>query len=404
MSLSPPFPGTVPKLLDGRRVRICGVTLLAAEVVLFIFIVAGTYGLIVPLDGPTTTDFVSFYAAGRLVDAGSPELVYDQEAHYAAEQRATANGVDYNFFYYPPVFLLLCAALARWPYLMAFVLFEAATLTAFLFVARRIWDEEGWAPLVLILAFPPVFWTIGLGQNALLTAALFGAATILVDRRPILAGLLFGALCYKPHLALLVPVALIAGGRWRALGAAAVSAVVLALASLTAFGWATWSAYLTAAAASHAIYESGRVAFGGFVTPFGGVRLLGGAPALAYLVQAVATAAAAALVAIVWFRKLPLPIRAAALASATLVAVPLALVYDLMLAGVAGLWLLRAEGDYRLPEWGRWVLAGLFIMTLNSPLLKSLFDQPGSAVTAMTRTANPSGAAATRMIATASPV
>ena len=40
----------------------------------------------------------------------------------------------------------------------------------------------------------------------------------------------------------------------------------------------------------------------------------------------------------------------------------------------------------------------------NSPLLKSLFDQPGSAVTAMTRTANPSGAAATRMIATASPV
>ena len=69
--------------------------------------------------------------------------------------------------------------------------------------------------------------------------------------------------------------------------------------------------------------------------------------------------------AIVWFRKLPLPIRAAALASATLLAVPLAIMYDLMLAGVAGLWLLRAEGDYRLPEWGRWLLAGLFILTLN---------------------------------------
>ena len=40
----------------------------------------------------------------------------------------------------------------------------------------------------------------------------------------------------------------------------------------------------------------------------------------------------------------------------------------------------------------------------NSPLLKSLCDQPGSAVTAMTRTAKPSGDAAIRMIDTASSV
>jgi predicted site-specific integrase-resolvase len=36
---------------------------------------------------------------------------------------------------------------------------------------------------------------------------------------------------------------------------------------------------------------------------------------------------------------------------------------------------------------------------LNSPLLKSRFGQPGSAVTAMTRMANPSGDTAMRMIA-----
>jgi hypothetical protein len=77
----------------------------------FLFLVAGTHGLIVPLAGPTSTDFVSFYAAGALADAGTPELAYDQAAHDAAEQRATAAGVEYRFFYYPPVFLLLCAAL-----------------------------------------------------------------------------------------------------------------------------------------------------------------------------------------------------------------------------------------------------------------------------------------------------
>jgi hypothetical protein len=41
---------------------------------------------------------------------------------------------------------------------------------------------------------------------------------------------------------------------------------------------------------------------------------------------------------------------------------------------------------------------------LNSALLKSRFGQLGSAVTAMTRMANPSGDAATRIIATASSV
>jgi hypothetical protein len=42
--------------------------------------------------------------------------------------------------------------------------------------------------------------------------------------------------------------------------------------------------------------------------------------------------------------------------------------------------------------------------TPNSPLLKSCFDQAGSAATATTRMASPSRGAATRMIATASAV
>ena len=41
--------------------------------------------------------------------------------------------------------------------------------------------------MVPVVAFPPVFWALGLGQNSFLTAALFGAGTLWVDRRPILA-------------------------------------------------------------------------------------------------------------------------------------------------------------------------------------------------------------------------
>src|SRR5271169_2104911 len=101
----------------GRIVAYCAI-LLAIEVSCFLFLVAGTHGLIVPLSAPTSTDFVSFYAAGSLADAGTPELVYDQAAHSAAEERATEPGVEYRFFYYPPVFLLLCVLFARLPYLV----------------------------------------------------------------------------------------------------------------------------------------------------------------------------------------------------------------------------------------------------------------------------------------------
>ncbi|MGA8549099.1 MAG: glycosyltransferase family 87 protein, partial [Stellaceae bacterium] len=245
-----PLVGGPSRLLNQQRIYAGCTILLAIEIVLFLFLTAGTYGLIVPLPKPTSTDFVSFYAAGSLADEGTPKLAYNKVAHYAAEERAADPGIVYNYFFYPPVFLLLCAILARLPYFAAFVLFEAATLGLYLPVIRRILGERSSAALVPILAFPPVFWTIGMGQNGLLTAGLFGAATLLIDRRPWIAGLLFGALCYKPHFALLVPVALVAGGRWRAFAAAFASAVGLCLLSLAVFGWQTWHAFLTAAAAA----------------------------------------------------------------------------------------------------------------------------------------------------------
>ncbi|MGH7046263.1 MAG: glycosyltransferase family 87 protein [Stellaceae bacterium] len=353
------------QLLGRRRVLALSGLLLAVEIACFLFFVAGTHGLIVPLAKPTSTDFVSFYAAGSLADAGTPQLTYDRSAHYAAEERATQPGIVYNFFYYPPVFLMLCAALARLPYLVAFVVFEATTLALYVAVSCRILGRQGWAMLVPILAFPPVLWTIGLGQNAFLTAGLFGAATLLVDRRPVAAGFLFGALCCKPHLALLVPVALASGGRWRAFLAAGGTAVAFGLLSLVLFGVETWRAFLTDLSVAHGVYASGRIPFAAFVTPFGAIRLLGGDATVAGLVQAGASIGAASFVAWVWRRNRPLPLRAASLVSATLIAVPLALFYDLLLAGIAGAWLLRGERARCLPSWGAPVLAALYVMSLD---------------------------------------
>jgi hypothetical protein len=52
------------------------------------------------------------------------------------------------------------------------------------------------------------------------------------------------------------------------------------------------------------------------------------------------------------------------LASAALVAAPLALFYDLMLGAIASLWLLRGDGQNRLSDWEKIALIGLFVLSL----------------------------------------
>ena len=69
-----------------RHIRAAALALLGIEIAVFAFLVAGTHGWIVPLATPTTTDFVSFYAAGLLANGGAPHLAYDQAVHLATEE------------------------------------------------------------------------------------------------------------------------------------------------------------------------------------------------------------------------------------------------------------------------------------------------------------------------------
>ncbi|MGE5271151.1 MAG: glycosyltransferase family 87 protein, partial [Thiohalocapsa sp.] len=274
-------------------------------------------------------------------------------------------GIDYKFFNYPPVTLLPLALLARLPYLAAFLLFEAATLALYLAVTTRILRDRSVSAVIVLLGFPLVYWNFGLGQNGFLTAGLFGAATLLIDRRPVVAGLLFGLLCYKPQFALLVPLALIAAAQWRALMAAAAAATALVLVSLALYGIDTWTAWIAAANSAPAMYQSGRILFAGMANTFGGARLIGLAPPLAYGLQAAVSLAAAAIVVVMWRRRLSLPTRAAVLAAASVVAAPLALLYDLMLGAVAAAWLVRDSGAPYARPWEKPALAALYLVLLD---------------------------------------
>jgi hypothetical protein len=177
--------------------------------------------------------------------------------------------------------------------------------------------------------------------------------------------MLFGALCYKPHFGLLVPFALAAGGRWKCFAAAGMTAAALIGVSVLTFGVGTWRAFFAAAAGAHHVYETS-VSHAGMASPFGVVLVLGGSPALAYKLQAVAALAMISAVGLVWRRGQSLPIRAAVLAAATPIALPVVLFYDLMLSGIALAWLVRWGRQHGFPAWSRAMIAALYGATLLS--------------------------------------
>lgn len=353
--------------LDRDRVRSYAGILVVLEVLLLLFFVLGTHGLIVPLGkSMPTTDFASFYAAGALAAEGTPALAYDQDAHLAAERRVTNPGVEYLYFYYPPVFLLICAVLAALPYLAAFYAFQAATIVPYLFVGRAVLREKGWLGWLLVLAAPAGYWAAGLGQNSFLTAALFGGGLLLVDRRPFLAGILLGLICYKPHFGLLIPIALAAGGNWRAFAGAAAAVLGAVALSALLFGWETWRIYLALAAGAHGSYEHGVIDLAAFATPFGGARLAGIPVAAAYALQALVTLVSAAAVAVVWRKRLSLPVRAAMLCAGVLISVPVALMYDMLVSTVAIFWLIRAARESGWMPWEKTLLSIVYVAPLLS--------------------------------------
>jgi alpha-1,2-mannosyltransferase len=372
MSVDARRPGPLAALrrgdfLDRARIVGWGRTLLIVEIVALIAIAAGTYGAYVHLEAPSSTDFISFFAAGRLADSGTPTLAYDPAQHRAMEQAVFGDArLPYAyFFFYPPTFLVVCAVLALIPfYLAAFALWIAAGGAVFVASLRAILKD--WRLVVAFLSFPSAAATAGIGQNSLLTAGLIGAGTYLVDRRPIAAGLLWGALIYKPHLALMIPVALLAGRKWRALAAMAASAAAIVAISLLWFGVGTWLAFLTEAQSAASSFTTGRVGFAGLVSLFAAARLAGLGMIAADAIQLVVALAAAALTALVWARGQSLPVRSLVLIAAGLIAPPVILFYDLLPAAIAIAWLMLDARRTGFLPWEKTILGAIWIVPILS--------------------------------------
>jgi hypothetical protein len=287
------------------------------------------------------TDFVNVWAAGRLVLDGHPAQAYDWDIQKQVELALLRQDFPgYFAWHYPPPFLFVASLLAQLPYSAAFITWVSVSFVPYLAMMRAIVGRS--FGLMLAIAFPMAFNNTLVGQNGFLTAALIGGTLYLMPARPILSGICLGLLSYKPQYGLLFPLVLIAASQWTVFFTAGVTAVVMAFASWLAFGTESWQAFFHwMPMFSQAFLTEGKATWWKLQSLFSLVRYFGGTEQLAWAFQWVLTASVAVALVLMWRSRVKYSVKAAALASGTLLTTPYLFMYDMMVLAIPVAFLVR---------------------------------------------------------------
>lgn len=322
-------------------------------------------------------DFIGLWAGPQLAFSGKLWTLFDPQAFWDELNRLFGQPIPFHNWGYPLFTLALFWPLAQLPYFWAvaiWVLGSFAVLAAV--VVPQVAPERRLAALAVLALSPACLMNAVGGQNGFVSAALLIGGMLALDRRPILAGVLFGLLTFKPHLGLVLPFVLLALGAWRTIAAAVVTAALLVGGSVLQLGLEPWRQYLTV---TTAYQTSLLIGFEGYYTlmmtsVLAGARTLGISYHSGLAIQA-AVALTVLPVAVMAIVRTSDPYRRiAVLVPATLLVTPYAFNYDMTALAAVIVWTLFG----RLPSREAWSLAYLagwatpvatiFIANVGAPL------------------------------------
>jgi len=182
-------------------------------------------------------DFLNTWMGARSVFSGGPAAWFDVPAYNAALSEMLGTPYAEHYWSYPPHVLLFIWPFGLMPYLPAYIAW------CVIGIALYVWACAGALPrdrLLFLAVAPAIAVCIFFGQNGFYTAALLIGGFACLDRRPVLAGILFGVLTVKPQLGLLVPIVLLLERRWVTIAAAVITTAALVTATSLLFGWNIW--------------------------------------------------------------------------------------------------------------------------------------------------------------------
>jgi hypothetical protein len=297
-----------------------------------LFVIIAIWAVYFVYSKPMVIDFLAYWAAARLALAGQIASVYDVAAHQAAEQViAPING--WLPFAYPPPFLLIVTPFGLFPYWVAFALWVGLSAAAFALVARK------FGSLPYAISHPAFLTNVLIGQNGFITASIFMSGLAALRRNPTFGGALLGLMILKPQLALVLPIAMIAGRQWKAIAGAAISATIALLIALAVFGTVAYAGFFKILPFFTNGMIRSRWPWNEMVSVFGFLRYFGVPQNLALALHSLVAIAAIAMVWRAWRRDVDE--RDGILATATLLIPPYLLTYDALLLVIPTFWLIE---------------------------------------------------------------
>lgn len=297
-------------------------------------------------------DFLNTWIGGRSAFSGGPAAWFDFATYNAVLQQITGRA-DYpvHFWSYPPHLLLFTWPLALLPYLPAYALWCVGGLALYLLAAFAGGADR--RHILLLALAPAVAVNVFYGQNGFLTAALLIGGLANLDRRPILAGILFGILTIKPQIGLLLPVLLLVTGRWLVITAAVATTAALAAAASVWFGPDIWPEFFRKVMPQQhrLMIEAGELGWTMVSSTFVQARLIGLPVDAAWAMQGASSCCALATVIWTYWRPRDPVLSPALFVTATFLFSPWMTSYDMVVFGwvVA---LLRERSDNSVADHG----------------------------------------------------
>ncbi len=191
-------------------------------------------------------DFPAFYTGALMARHGDFRRLHD-EGLQAQIQKPLVTRPYPVYFVRPHVYAAFLAPLALLPIreaFVAFILLSSAVLIGFWYWAYRRFGADA---VGLLALFPVAIITFAFGQDVVLFLGLFVLSYFLFEQdRPMLSGFVLGLVFIKPHLMLLIPIALLVQRKWRMLAGLALAGAMEASASLALGGFAGASNYFVA--------------------------------------------------------------------------------------------------------------------------------------------------------------
>lgn len=306
-------------------------------------------------------DFLNTWMGGRSMFSGGPAPWFDARTYAAALRDMLGPTYPETYWSYPPHVVLFVWPLGLMPYLFAYIAWCVIGIALYLFACASALPRER---LLFLAVAPGVAVCVFFGQNGFYTAALLIGGLLALDRRPVLAGVLFGILTIKPQLGLLLPIILLLERRWLTIASAAATVALLFVATAMLFGLDVWLDYW------HKIVpqqmwlteNAGGLMFSLVSSLFFGARLIYLPLGVAWAIQYAGSAfAVAAVVWTYWKRRDP-NLSLALFVTATFLFTPYILNYDMVMFGFV-VALLRDRPDNTMRD--HWLLLAVWSLPVT---------------------------------------